>query len=156
MPELPEIIAHAERLGRAFAGAELAGFAPLHPTALKTFDPRPDSAAGRQLTGAGHRGKYLCLHFGDLIFVVHLMQGGRLRPHDPPASAPAKSMTAVIAKGLAHERTRPEMGTGPATSTTASALHNLRRRGALGGLPPLRGGLSPLIPSGPAVKADFL
>ena len=96
MPELPEIAAHAERLGRAFAGAELAGFTPLHPTALKTFDPRPDSAAGRQLTGAGHRGKYLCLHFGDLTFVVHLMQGGRLRPHDPPASAPAKSSAAAI------------------------------------------------------------
>lgn len=90
MPELPEIIAHAERLGRAFAGAELTGFAPLHPTALKTFDPRPEAAAGQKLTGAGHRGKYLCLHFGDLVFVVHLMQGGRLRPHDPPASsAPA-------------------------------------------------------------------
>lgn len=91
MPELPEIVAHAERLGRAFAGAELAGFAPLHPTALKTFDPRPEVAAGQKLTGAGHRGKYLCLHFGDLAFVVHLMQGGRLRPHDPPTptSAPA-------------------------------------------------------------------
>ena len=90
MPELPEIIAHAERLGRAFAGAELTGFAPLHPTALKTFDPRPEAAAGQKLTGTGHRGKYLRLHFGDLAFVVHLMQGGRLRPHDPPAtSAPA-------------------------------------------------------------------
>lgn len=91
MPELPEIVAHAERLGRAFAGAELAGFAPLHPTALKTFDPRPESAAGRQLTSAGHRGKYLCLHFGDLAFVVHLMQGGRLRPHDPPVPASASA-----------------------------------------------------------------
>lgn len=91
MPELPEIVAHAERLGRAFAGAELAAFASLHPTALKTFDPRPESAAGRQLTGAGHRGKYLCLHFGDLAFVVHLMQGGRLRPHDPPAPASASA-----------------------------------------------------------------
>lgn len=91
MPELPEIVAHAERLGRAFARAELAAFAPLHPTALKTFDPRPDSAAGRQLTAAGHRGKYLCLHFGGLVFVVHLMQGGRLRPHDPPAPASAST-----------------------------------------------------------------
>ena len=89
MPELPEIVAHAERLGRAFAGAELAGFTPLHPTALKTFDPRPEAAAGQKLTGTGHRGKYLRLHFGDLAFVVHLMQGGRLRPHDPPTSTSA-------------------------------------------------------------------
>ena len=94
MPELPEIVAHAERLGRAFAGAELAAFAPLHPTALKTFDPRPESAAGQQLTAVGHRGKYLCLHFGDLAFVVHLMQGGRLRPHDPPAPAGANPASA--------------------------------------------------------------
>lgn len=95
MPELPEIVVHAERLGRAFAGAELAGFASLHPTALKTFDPRPESASGQQLTGAGHRGKYLCLHFGDLAFVVHLMQGGRLRPHDPPAPANAPADTSA-------------------------------------------------------------
>lgn len=95
MPELPEIVAHAERLGRAFAGAELAAFASLHPTALKTFDPHPDSTAGQQLTGTGHRGKYLCLHFGDLAFVVHLMQGGRLRPHDPPAPANAPADTSA-------------------------------------------------------------
>ena len=93
MPELPEIVAHAERLGRTFAGAELAAFAPLHPTALKTFDPRPDSVAGKQLTAAGHRGKYLCMYFGDLAFVVHLMQGGRLRPHAPPSPPPAKKLT---------------------------------------------------------------
>lgn len=107
MPELPEIVAHAERLGRAFAGAELAAFAPLHPTALKTFDPRPDSAAGRQLTGTGHRGKYLCLHFGDLAFVVHLMQGGRLRPHDPPAPA---EETAPASKPPAKKPTKPPRG----------------------------------------------
>ena len=115
MPELPEIVAHAERLGRAFAGAELAGFAPLHPTALKTFDPRPESAAGQQLTGAGHRGKYLCLHFGDLAFVVHLMQGGRLRPHDPPAPANAPADTsadpsAPAPKPPAKKPTKPPRG----------------------------------------------
>ena len=117
MPELPEIVAHAERLGLAFAGAELADFAPLHPTALKTFDPRPDSAAGRQLTGAGHRGKYLCLHFGDLTFVVHLMQGGRLRLHDPPAPAGAipapaadPSTPAPASKPPAKKPTKPRGG----------------------------------------------
>ncbi len=88
MPELPEVAAHAERLSSAFSGASLARFQPLHPAALKTFDPRPAAAEGRTLAAVGHRGKYLLLRFGgsggdgaapDLTFVVHLMQAGRLR-----------------------------------------------------------------------------
>ena len=90
MPELPEVAAHAERLSAAFAGASLARFEPLHPAVLKTFDPRPAAAAGKVLRSVGHRGKYLLLRFGDdggggesdgpgAVFVVHLMQAGRLR-----------------------------------------------------------------------------
>ena len=88
MPELPEVAAHAERLSAALAGASLARFEPLHPAALKTFDPRPAAAAGQVLASLGHRGKYLLLRFGStdgssgaggLTFVVHLMQAGRLR-----------------------------------------------------------------------------
>lgn len=108
MPELPEVAAHVERLADVLAGAELAGFRPLHLAALKTFDPAPDAAVGRTLSGTGHRGKYIYLHFDDLhfdaaasgttasrsrgagrraidlTFVVHLMQGGRLRPEAAP------------------------------------------------------------------------
>ena len=91
MPELPEIAAHAPRLAGSFAGSTLTSFQPLHPAAVKTFDPRPSAAVGRVLTHVGHRGKYLLLAFDDpgggsggnddarLTFVVHLMQGGRLR-----------------------------------------------------------------------------
>ena len=88
MPELPEVAAHAERLSAAFAGIPLVRFEPLHPAVLKTFDPRPAAAAGKALRMVGHRGKYLLLHFGPdegehdgsgLVFVVHLMQAGRLR-----------------------------------------------------------------------------
>ena len=120
MPELPEIAAHAERLAAAFTGASLTRFSPLHPAALKTFDPRPGAASGRILTGAGNRGKYLYLHFGHcgpvehgegsedgagpdgrsdaadahgrLTFVVHLMQGGRLRPDAKQAPKPRGGM----------------------------------------------------------------
>lgn len=119
MPELPEIVAHAERLGRAFAGAELAAFAPLHPTALKTFDPRPDSVAGKQLTAVGHRGKYLCLHFGDLAFVVHLMQGGRLRPHAPPAPARASANPLPADHAPAGASANPADPTAPAPKPPA-------------------------------------
>ena len=91
MPELPEIAAHAERLSSVFSGAVLSRFQPLHPAALKTFDPRPAAVENQALAAVGHRGKYLLLRFGggtgdggtdrgELTFVVHLMQGGRLRP----------------------------------------------------------------------------
>ncbi|MDW3220841.1 MAG: DNA-formamidopyrimidine glycosylase family protein [Acidimicrobiales bacterium] len=92
MPELPEITAHAERLADNWLGAELTAFRPLHLTALKTYAPRPDDAYGRALTGTGHRGKYLYLHFDDLTFVIHLMQGGRLRPDPKQAKKPRGGM----------------------------------------------------------------
>jgi formamidopyrimidine-DNA glycosylase len=88
VPELPEVAAHAERLSTAFAGNALARFEPLHPAALKTFDPRPAAVTDRVLASVGNRGKYLLLRFDGsddgseapkLTFVVHLMQGGRLR-----------------------------------------------------------------------------
>ncbi|MGH9136127.1 MAG: DNA-formamidopyrimidine glycosylase family protein [Acidimicrobiales bacterium] len=88
MPELPEVQAHAERLDRAFAGAVLEGFRPLAFHALKTFTPDPADAEGAALVYVGRRGKHLLLDFGVLTFVVHLMQGGRLRVDDKQAIKP--------------------------------------------------------------------
>jgi formamidopyrimidine-DNA glycosylase len=100
MPELPEIKAHAERLAENWMGAELTAFRVLHLTALKTYSPLPSEAFGRALSGTGHRGKYLYLHFGGvhggderpLTFVVHLMQGGRLRPDPKQSKKPRGGM----------------------------------------------------------------
>ncbi len=122
MPELPEIAAHAERLSEAFAGTALAGFQPLHPAALKTFDPRPAAAHGRRLKAVRHRGKYLLLDFsadtgpegdgpgcevpgadsaaaGRLTFVVHLMQGGRLRADAKQTRKPRGGMARWVFDG---------------------------------------------------------
>jgi formamidopyrimidine-DNA glycosylase len=88
VPELPEVQAHAERLDRDFAGAVLERFTPLSFTALKTVDPDPSEAAGQHVVFVGRRGKYLLLDLGVLTFVVHLMQGGRLRPDDKQAAKP--------------------------------------------------------------------
>ena len=88
MPEIPEIRAHAERLEAAFGGVELARFQPLSFSVLKTFSPRPEDAVGVPLAGVGQRGKYLMLRFGSLSFVVHLMQGGRLKPEAKQAKKP--------------------------------------------------------------------
>ncbi len=83
MPELPELQAHAERLTAAYAGVVLEHFEPLSFTALKTVSPAPAAAHGLPLERVARRGKHLLLGFvGDdttVTFVVHLMQGGRLR-----------------------------------------------------------------------------
>lgn len=102
MPELPELQAHAERLTSSHAGATLERFEPLSFTALKTYAPSPDRAVGRTLAGVTRRGKYLLLSFhgpssggseggdgaGAVTFVVHLMQGGRLRTDERNARRP--------------------------------------------------------------------
>lgn len=88
MPELPEVRAHAERLDAAFAGTALAGFRPISFTALKTFSPAPEVAVDAPLAYVGQRGKHLLLDFGVATFVVHLMQGGRLRPDEKQAAKP--------------------------------------------------------------------
>ena len=90
MPEMPEVQAHAERMTAALAGATLERFELLNFAALKTFDPPIDAAKGQALRAVERRGKYLLLQFeGDLTHVVHLMQGGRLRP-DPKVSKKPK------------------------------------------------------------------
>lgn len=86
MPELPEVRAHAERLDVEFTGTPLEKFNALSFHALKTFDPPPDAAIGRPLTAVRQRGKYLLLDFTPITFVIHLMQGGRLRVDDKQAT----------------------------------------------------------------------
>jgi formamidopyrimidine-DNA glycosylase len=88
MPELPELQAHAERLDAAYRGATLERFHPLTFTALKTVEPSPDKAFGQALAAVGRRGKHLLLDFGDITFVVHLMQGGRLKEDTKHAVKP--------------------------------------------------------------------
>lgn len=83
MPEMPEVQAHAERMTAALQGARLARYRLLNFASLKTFDPPPDGVVGSALAEVGRRGKYLLLGFDNgHTHVVHLMQGGRLRP-DP-------------------------------------------------------------------------
>ncbi len=88
MPELPEIQAHAERLDGAFAGATLERFTALAFTALKTASPGPEEAYAKELVFVGRRGKHLLLDFGSVTFVVHLMQGGRLKPDEKQSAKP--------------------------------------------------------------------
>lgn len=91
MPELPEITAHAERLHAGWAGACLRAVEPLSFSALKTVDPPADAAVGASLLTVRRRGKHLLLHMGTeppSAYVVHLMQGGRLRADAKLAARP--------------------------------------------------------------------
>ena len=88
MPELPEVQAHAERLSAAFGGTRLARFQPITFTALKTAVPAPDEAYGHPLLQVGRRGKYLLMEFAPVTFVVHLMQGGRLKEDEKQSPKP--------------------------------------------------------------------
>jgi formamidopyrimidine-DNA glycosylase len=88
VPEMPEVQAHAERLTEDFGGDALARFRPITFTALKTYAPAPEEAVGHPLLDVGRRGKHLLLRFEPVTFVVHLMQGGRLKPDEKQAAKP--------------------------------------------------------------------
>ncbi len=86
---MPEVQAHAERLSEVLSGQELLRFELLNFASLKTFDPPPDAAVGARCTGVSRRGKYLIIDFdNDHHHVLHLMQGGRLRPDDKRSRKP--------------------------------------------------------------------
>ena len=118
MPEIPEIRAHAERLEALAGGEVLKRFEPLSFTALKTASPQPSDAVGWPLRSVKQRAKFLLLRFAPpsqdagkvggeaeasdpmagntecaadgLTFVVHLMQGGRLRVLTHEAKRPRR------------------------------------------------------------------
>lgn len=88
MPEIGEIQAHAERLAEDWVGKTLETFRPITFYVLKTFAPDPSMAHGQTLQSVTTRGKYLLLTLGDTTFLIHLMQGGRLRPDEKQTAKP--------------------------------------------------------------------
>lgn len=102
MPEMPEVQAHAERMTEALAGGTLERFELLNFAALKTFDPPAEAAVGSPLERVDRRGKYLLLRFADdLTHVVHLMQGGRLRPDPKRTRKPKLGLARWVFSGPA-------------------------------------------------------
>ena len=120
MPELPEVQAHAERLGEAFADRLLVKFVPLTFTALKTALPAPDEAYGTPLRSVGRRGKYILLHFDAVTFIIHLMQGGRLLVDEKKSAKPRGGQARLTF-------TEPDGGDAPALLLTEAGTE--RRAG---------------------------
>ena len=94
MPELPEVESLAvflrERaVGQVIERAEVAAV-----SVLKTYQPDVTALAGRTITAATRRGKFLDLDAGTdggpLHVVMHLARGGWLRWRDSLPDAPAK------------------------------------------------------------------
>jgi formamidopyrimidine-DNA glycosylase len=84
VPEMPEIRALSERVRDAVGGGVLHRVDVLQFSALKTFEPRLDSLAGRTLEDITTRGKYLVLDLDGPRLLIHLSQGGRMDIEDPP------------------------------------------------------------------------
>ena len=103
----------AERLDALLAGTPLAGIDPIQFSALKTYDPAPESLLGQPLEGVDRRGKYLVFRFGGPRLLVHLSQGGRVVVEDPPKATRPKGAvvrlrfrdrSAVLVKEFGTER----------------------------------------------------
>jgi formamidopyrimidine-DNA glycosylase len=100
MPELPELDVLAENLAARLGGATVASVRVVSVAALKTFDPPIDAVAGRAVTGAGRRAKYVWLELGsDLYLVMHLSLGGRLLVGAKPASRKVAVLTLDLDDG---------------------------------------------------------
>jgi formamidopyrimidine-DNA glycosylase len=79
VPELPEVEALAGYLRERAVGRRVDRIEVAAISALKTYDPAPSAAAGREVVDAGRHGKFLDVRLGgDLHLVVHLARAGWL------------------------------------------------------------------------------
>jgi formamidopyrimidine-DNA glycosylase len=87
VPELPEVEIVRRGLERYVVGRTIETVQALHPRAVRRHAAGPDdfaaAAAGREVTGALRRGKYLWLPVGDDALLAHLGMSGQLLIGDP-------------------------------------------------------------------------
>jgi len=91
VPELPDITVYVEALERRLIGARLVGLRIVGLNLLRTVEPEPQAAIGREVLGLRRIGKRVVIGFdGELFFVLHLMISGRLRWSEADAAVPGK------------------------------------------------------------------
>jgi len=99
VPELPELDVLTQNLATNLAGASVAAVRLYSVAALKTFDPPLDELAGRVVTGAGRRAKYVWLELSGWYLVVHLSLGGRISLATKPPSRKGGVLALELADG---------------------------------------------------------
>jgi formamidopyrimidine-DNA glycosylase len=132
VPELPELDVLAENLAARLAGASVRAVRVVSVAALKTFDPPIDTLAGRAVSGAGRRAKYVWLELGELRLVMHLSLGGRLHL----GSKPAPRKTAVLNLELDDGRVLAMTEGGPQRRAAVWLVDDVEKVPALAGLGP--------------------
>lgn len=111
MPELPEMQALSERLDALLAGTTLFRVDALGFSALKTYEPSPDSVLHHRLVSVHRRAKYLVWTFDDGIrFVLHLSQAGRLDVEQPPKQTRPRGAAVRFVFGRGAEFEGPGIG----------------------------------------------
>ncbi len=87
MPELPEVETVRQGLQRHVVGRTIDKVSVLHPRAVRRHLAGPtdfsDVLAGRPVSGARRRGKYLWLPVGEDAILAHLGMSGQLLVGDP-------------------------------------------------------------------------
>jgi len=137
MPELPEITAYIEGLGRTILGHPLERVRLRSPSLVRTWDPPLSAAEGLRVEGLSRLGKRIVWEMeGDLFLVFHLMITGRFKWTKRGAPVPKKR-----AHGAFDFSTGTLLLTEQSTHKRAS-LHVVRGEAALAGLDP--GGIDPL------------
>src|SRR5262245_29573400 len=91
MPELPDVTVYVEALERRVVGQSLVGTRIAGINLLRTVEPAPHTAHGRQVRSVRRIGKQIAIEFeGSLFFVLHLMIAGRLHWRESGAKLPAR------------------------------------------------------------------
>lgn len=90
MPELPEIQAIVDGLGRVTQDRTVVGAQAHHPSIVKTAEPGLDDLIGGVIRSIWRRGKLIGIDVGEFSMVIHLMQSGRLSLLSPPVKKPGR------------------------------------------------------------------
>lgn len=137
MPELPEVELYLAALRPRVVGQVLEKLRIRSVSLLRTWEPKPAEAEGREVLEVRRLGKRIVFGLeGDLFLVVHLMISGRFQWRKPGAAIPKKGAHAAF-----------DFPDGTLLLTEAgtqkrATLHIVRGEEALAELDP--GGLEPL------------
>ena len=133
MPELPDLTAYLDSLGRLIAGKRLLGVKLLNPFLLRTALPPIAAVEGKKVVKLSRIGKRIVFALeGDLHLVLHLMIAGRLH-------WPGKKTRGTLAL---FEFENGTLSLTEAGSKRRASLHLVQGEAALRAMDP--GGVEPL------------